>query len=192
MKALKLALLTTLILNFACGVDETSDPQQSSEIDFYLTDNEGFALKAGVVFTEQCTFSEGVREVLVLTPWALDCDGAKINNAPTNWKAVTIALDDGCGYDDGMYTAEQSTEILADGVRHTEFTNGHSHDVRRTYFQSEDDGGVTPTVSVEFNILPKSQVEGSDAIGYLSANVVHCGTKESEGFRDWWQPSSSF
>ena len=192
MKAFNLALLTTLLFNFACGVEETVDTQENPEINFNLSDSEGFALRAGVVFTEQCFFSEGVSEILVLTPWALDCDGAQIDTAPENWKAITIALDDGCGNSDVMKTAEQSTELLADGTQESSYSHGHTHDVRNTLREDITLEDGTKKVSLEFDILPMFQSNSDNVIGQLSANLVHCGARESEDFRDWWQPASSF
>ena len=168
---------------------ESGSTVQTS-IEFELSGSEGYALTSGVIYFEPCGFDEkGYSEVLVLTPWAIDCRGPKISSAPDNWKALTITLEDGCGYDPSLKTAEQSVAIQEDGVKETSYSHGHSHDFSITNEQRTGRDNGIELVSLEIDIFEKFQGQGSDVIGTLkAADVRHCGLQADDDGKGWWQP----
>ena len=97
MKLSKIVLIAFALCQIACGDDEATEAgsELQTTVEFELTGSEGYALTSAAIFIEPCLFdAEGQSEVLVLTPWEIDCDGPKIGQAPDNWKAVTITLED--------------------------------------------------------------------------------------------------
>jgi len=195
MKLLNVLLCMFAVCLIACGDEESSEsgPQSETRVEFEITGSEGYALTSAAVFIEPCPFGEdGESEVLVLTPWQLDCNGPKINTAPANWKAVTITLEDGCGYDLSMSTAEQTTETFEDGSMSISYQHGHSHDFSVTSSQRTLSDNGTEMLSLEIDIFEKFQGQGGEAIGFLKASEVsHCGTKASDPAQDdWWRPSN--
>ena len=191
MKLLNIVLCVFALCQIACGEEDSTETESQTRIEFEFTGSEGYALTSAAVFIEPCLVgAEGESEVLVLTPWQLDCDGPNINVAPDNWKAVTITLEDGCGLDLNMKTAEQTTELLGDGTRRTSYQRGHSHDFNVTDLRRAIADNGTEKLSLEIDIFERFQGQGGDAIGFLKAfDVSHCGTKVSDAGRDWWQPS---
>ena len=163
MKLFNIALVACALCQVACGDDEATEAgsELQTSVEFELTGSEGYELTSAAVFVEPCPFgAEGQSEVLVLTPWDIDCDGPKIGQAPDHWKAVTITLEDGCGYDPALETAKQTVETLEDGIVHTSYRHGHTHDFRLNDLERKDDENGTEMVSLEIDIFDKHQARG--------------------------------
>ena len=194
MKLSKIVLIAFALCQVACGDDEATESgsELQTSVEFELTGSEGYALTSAAVFIEPCLFdAEGQSEVLVLTPWEIDCDGPKIGQAPDNWKAVTITLEDGCGYDPALKTAEHSVERYEEGdVEESSYSHGHTHDFRLNELERTDDENGAEMISLEVDIFERHQAQGGEVIGTLkAAHVRHCGLKANEPGSDWWQPS---
>ena len=195
MKRLYTTLFLAGLFTLGCGDDEPPSEAPPMEFEFSLTEENDYALTAAVVYEEPCGFGrDGVTRTLVLTPWALDCSGPKIvSSALRNWKAVTINLDDIC-FDVGMDTAIQTVEEEGDGITHTSFNHGPSHDVAviEAKLLAEEDGAET--FSFLIDIFPKFQGASGESIGQLSGTVPFCGFKapsEANGpTRAFWQPAT--